>query len=685
MGPPSALADAVELHRAGRLAEAERAYRALLDTDPGNADVLHFLGMLRAQLGDLAEGIGLLQRAIAQRPDVALYHSNLGKALADRKAWPEAIMSYRHAARLAPGDSAARTNLGLVLAAAGDAAGAEAELRAALVVGAPDPRVHAQLGLILYGQARFQEAEACFRAYLAAQPDDPDALFNCGCACRWQGKLLEAEGFFRRALSVRPDFVGPLEWLAGIRFARGDLDEAASLVRQALQIDPKNWGALITRGQIFMAFAEFKSARDAFARAAELNAAAQLARHNALIVALYDPAVDGPARAEIHRQYGRAVAAQVGRRSPRPANRPAAERLRVGWLSSDFRAHPIARNIEPIFAHRNRARFEYICYFEEAEKADAITAGFRSRSDLWRPVTGMSDAAVADQIRADRVDVMIYLAGRFDNNRPEVAAWRPAPVQVSFHDPATSGLAEMDYLIADPVLVPRRTAEWFSERVVRLPHFYVHAPMVGAPDVGPLPMLSSGRVTFGCFNNPAKLGGPPLALWGRILERLPTARLRLAYRTLFSSRRLQESVQAQLGVARGRVDFDAADRTADAHLRLYNEIDIALDPFPFAGSTTTFEALWMGVPVVTLLGDNMASRWSAALLHALGLQEMVARTPEEYAEIVLRLASEPERLGELRDSLRERVAGSPLCDGARLTRHFERLIGALWRFRRQDA
>jgi protein O-GlcNAc transferase len=306
-----------------------------------------------------------------------------------------------------------------------------------------------------------------------------------------------------------------------------------------------------------------------------------------------------------------------------------------------------------------------------------MTTRFRSQCDLWRSIGGKDDEAVARMIRDDRVDIMIYLAGRFDDNRPQIAAWRPAPIQISFLDAATSGLKEMDYLIADPVRVPANPVEKFTERVLRLPNFYVHRP----PTEAPAPSSPPGpRMTFGCFNNPAKLNQPVMDLWGKILVRQPDSRLQLRYLQLYTVESFRKSVLADIDpTLHDRVELCGPIYGWANHLRTYNDIDIALDAFPFNGSTTTFEALWMGVPVVTLLGDTLMSRWTASMLTQVGLDDLIAGSPEEYVEIALKLAADRDRLGELRATLRDRLAKSLLCDGARTTRYFERALRAVWR------
>ena len=233
--------------------------------------------------------------------------------------------------------------------------------------------------------------------------------------------------------------------------------------------------------------------------------------------------------------------------------------------------------------------------------------------------------------------------------------------------------------IASRYLVPRSTGEYFAERPIFVPNFYLHRPIAGGPDAGLPPLLSAGHVTFACFNNPLKIGPPVLALWRRVLERLPEARLRLKFQRKYGSEQLRARICEAVGPAADRIEFDPVQRVLGDHLTLYKETDIALDPFPFTGSTATFEALWMGVPVVTLLGSTVMSRWTASILHTLKLDQLIARTPDDYVEIAVRLAADPSMLPSLRAGLRERLLQSSICDERRPVRHIERALRAVWR------
>ena len=334
----------------------------------------------------------------------------------------------------------------------------------------------------------------------------------------------------------------------------------------------------------------------------------------------------------------------------------------------------------PLIGCHDRSKFEIYLY-GNVLKPDSVTEWFKSTVTAWRSIVGVSDQDTAEMIRRDEIDILVLLAGRFDDNRPLIAACRAAPVQVSFHDPVTSGLKAMDYLITDPVLSPRETKERFTERLFHLPTFYVHSPLINMPCVGLLPAREKGYVTFGSFNNPSKVNEKVVSLWSRVLHAVPGSRLTIKYQNIFENESIRQRIVGiflAYGVEAQRLDLVSASDSSEQHLARYDAIDIALDTFPFTGSTTTFEALWMGVPVITLLGDHMVARWSGSMLKKLKLNELVAHDEEEYVNIARGLAQNLAYLDSLRVGLRERVAKSPLCDEQGRTRQIERAYRWMW-------
>ena len=696
----------------GRLVDAEAAYRRALTLRGRFPTALTNLGIVLLMLGRFAEAETCGRTAVRLTPDASEAHTLLGHALGALGRHKDAEARYRAAVRLQPGAPIAHNSLGHALSQLERAAEAEHCYREAIRLNPNFADAWNNLACCLRDLGRPREAEPCFREALRLRPDFVEALINfadtlyllgrpaeaeaharqavqlrptsaaahnsLGCALRNLGQSAEAAACLREALRLRPDFPEAYNNLGSTLLKLGHWGEAESLFRAALCLRPDDPDVEVNLGGLMLAQGRYDEIIPQYRQVLKRNPASQAGRRGLLVALPYIPDAKPRDIFEIHCSLG-AAAANRANPARLTNDRDTVRRLRVGWISCDFRNHPVGRNLELLFAHRNSAPFETFCY-SDVKAADATTDWFRGHADQWRPVAGLEDAAVAELIHADRIDIMIYLAGRFDQNRPQLAAWRPAPVQISFHDVATSGFRDMDYLIADAALVPALTKELFTERALRLPNFYLHAPPASSPPPAPPPCLSNEDVMFGCFHNPLKLNPAVLALWAEILRRVPRSRLLFKYMDLFASEELRDRTCQRLGGnVSERIVFEPAQTAVDRHLALYNRIDIALDPFPFNGSTATFEALWMGVPVVTLAGDRMVSRWGASILTKVGLADLVAKSSEQYVDDAVRLASDHARLSELRRTLRDTLGRSALCDGPRAARHFERALRAVWR------
>ena len=419
-------------------------------------------------------------------------------------------------------------------------------------------------------------------------------------------------------------------------------------------------------------------ADQAYGRALAIQPGLWAAWSNRLMVRAYDPGLSPAERLGEASAFGRALgvaAPATWTMRQDPDRRP-----RVGLVSADFAGHAAGHFLRALFAHRDPAAIELVAYANQA-RADTLTQAFRASADAWRDVAGISDPALLERIRADGIDILIDLSGHSAGNRLAVFALRAAPVQATWLGfPATTGVAEMDWLIADRVMVPAGAEGEFTERVARLSDIaWCYTPPDDAPAVVPSPCLSQGHVTFASFSFPAKLNEPLLRVWAALLQAVPGARLLLKYVGFDDAlaRDRVASIMAAAGIGADRLDF--AGWTPDAHmLAAYGTVDIALDPFPFAGGTTTCEALWMGVPVVTQRGAAMAGRTSAALLQAAGLGGLVAKDAADYVALAAALAGDTGRLASLRASLRPRLAASPVTDGPRFARAFEGLLRAMW-------
>jgi protein O-GlcNAc transferase len=519
-------------------------------------------------------------------------------------------------------------------------------MRAALALAPADPIVHANFAGMRTELGRFEEAVRHYRAAIALTSGQADAHSNLAIALKSLGRLDQALASCRRALALRPDLADPHSNLGDLLSQTAHPSAAIRATRRALALNP-----LLDR-----------------------------ARRNLLTICLYDPTLSAEVRFALHLRHGA---------RPGPAPRPMRLRvspdpgrpLRIGYLSSDFRWHPVGRNMLPILEAHDRHRMPAHLY-STTPVEDDTTRRFRATTPRFRALAGQSEAAIAEAVADDRIDILVVLAAHFDENPIQVARFRPAPLIASFHDAATSGLGEVDHLISDAIMAPRRTTERFTERVVRLPSLYVYTPDGAAPPALRQPRRPGEGATFASLNNPAKLNDAVLALWAEILARSPGARLLLQYRDLYRSPALAGRIRASMadrGIAPDRVEL--LDAVADHldHLALYDRADVVLDCFPFNGATTTFEALWMGVPVVTLEGDAIAGRTAASLLRTLGLGEFAAPTPEVYAAIAASLAADEPRLDLLRGTLRDRIAGSTLLDGTKVARNLERIYRAMWR------
>ena len=538
---------------------------------------------------------------------------------------------------------------------AGDLDAAEAAYRGALAAGATlaDARraeAHHGLGVLLRQRGRAAEAIEQLRAAAALAPDDAPTQHNLGAALGEAGALGEAVAHYERALAIAPNYALAWKNLAVALQRQARLDDAIEASRRAIALDPSLRG--VHSNLLFL-----------LTHSSDHDPAAVFTEHRRWAIQHADHLA--PARW-----------ADDGR------DRDPTRRLHVGYVSPDFREHAVAFFIEPLLRAHDRDAVAVFCY-ANVEHADATTERLRGLADGWRAVWDEPDEAVAARIREDGIDLLVDLAGHTRDNRLLAFAGRPAPVQLSYLGYAnTTGLEAIDYRLTDGIADPEGTgAERHSEPLIRLPRsFLCYRPPDAAPEVAPARPSKDGAVTFGSFNKALKISPRVVALWARLLAALPRSSLLLKSDSFADSTAregLLAAFEAQ-DVDRARISLLPAEETIAAHLRRYSEIDLALDPFPYNGATTTCEALWMGVPVVALAGTAHAGRVSASILAAVGLPELVAASEDAYIEIALALASDDERRAQLRSSLRKRMLASPLCDAEGAAQALEEAYRTLW-------
>lgn len=492
-----------------------------------------------------------------------------------------------------------------------------------------------------------------------------EVYYNEGCRLLQMGKHADALQKFQLSVSLNPKLADGWNNVGFCANMIDRLEEAEVAYRKALEIDPRRYTTWCNLGNLLKDTSRFDEALAAYERAALINPRFPGVWRGQMLVLAY---MDHPDLGEYFRRL-RTLGEQMTRNiKPLPPRKDRREGpLRVGWHSSDlYSSHPVARNLAPFFDSKS-AELEYVLYLDVAAP-DVTSNWYASRANKAFTVNGMSDAKLAERICADDIDVMIWLAGRLDHNRPQVAAYRSAPVNVSMFDIATSGVPGMDYFVVDDAMASDE--EGFTEKLIWLPNVYIHDPLPHAPDVAPAPRLKNGYTTFGCFNNPVKISNRTLAVWQEILLQNPTARLVLHYKAVYALPAVQQRILSGMPeIDPARIDFGTKDVPNADHLARYSGIDIALDPFPFSGSTTTFEALHQGVPVVTLRGNTVVSRWSAALVGKVA-PEFVTYSPASYEATACWAAANPIE----REGIRQRLFASPLCQPASTVRDFEQAL-----------
>lgn len=816
-GPAPDLNRAIALHQQGRLDDAERIYRRLLQAKPRDASVRQLLGLVAYQRGNLKEAAEMIEAAIRLNAGVADFHNNLGEVYRGLNRTADAAKCYRRALRLNPSYAHAHNNLGLVEEALGNRAAARSSYEAALRLAPGYAEAWNNLGLLeqaegnlpaavarfeqaiaaqpafaagygMLGQALSQlgrktEALAALRQAIQLRPDYADAYYNLGLVLGETKKFGEAAAGFEKAVSLRPDFaeaynnwgnvlnelkqpeaaaqklaealrlkpempevhnnLGLSAKVTGrldeafehfnralalkpayaeafnnrglVWQAKGNNDAAIDDYEKSLEVQPTYGPALNNLGCLYMEIGRFTAARTVFERALATEPDAPVTRLNLAsllifegradeAVAVYDglhgTLVDRPALgsnllyavtcasryspAEIgarHRNWLERYAAGQAR-FPLPSGSRDHGRLRVGYVSADFIDHAVARFLLPLLAGHDRKRFEIFVY-TDATIVDDMARTFAATVEHWRAAAGWNDQQLGEKIMADEIDILIDLSGHTAKNRMQLFARRPAPLQVSYLGyPNTTGLPTMDYRLVDRWSDPEGlTDPFYTEKLWRLPDSaWCYRPPSGLPEPTASPRLAGGGINFGSFNNLTKLSPRTVELWAEILRLASEAKLVLKARGLVDEG-MRQQIWARFereGVTADRLQFSPWTRTVRDHFDYYRHVDLALETFPYHGTTTTCDALYMGVPVLTLAGEMHHSRVGVSLLTNVGLPELVARSADEFVRRAVELAGAPAKLAEMRKGLRARMVSSPLMNEAQFARQFEDALEAMW-------
>lgn len=686
----SVFAAAVRHHGAGRLIEAEAHYRQVLAAEPGHADAAFNLGVALRNLGKIEEAIAAYTQALAIKPDYPEAHYNLGNALMAAGKAAEAIAAYGHALRIEPKHAHAKGNLVAAYSHLGaslleqhnyDAAGAAFAEAVALKPDAAD--THFNLGNARRHQGQFEDAVACYVRALAIDPNLAEAQSNLGNTLAELGRFDEAIGAHSKAVALRPDSAEMHFNLGNALKDHGKAAAASAAYNQALRLDSNHIGANANLGIVLMNQGRLDEAIDAYTKAVNLKPDDSDTFSNLLFCRNYDARLTPAQLFAAHRAWDERYGVGTPRRIFYENDRTPERRMRIGYVSPDFRTHSVAYFLMPLLRAHDRTVVEVFCY-SDVIRPDAVTAQFSGLSDHWLSALGMPDDTLAERIRADKIDILVDLAGHTAHNRLRVFARKPAPIQVTYLGYSnTTGLRTIDYRLVDEVTDPPGVADTCaSEALLRLPGgFLCYEGPKDAPQPASPPCLSAGAVTFGSFNNPAKVSRETFDVWARLLMGQPNACLLLKGKPFAdeATRALFLADLNERGISNERIKLAGWLPGAREHLALYEQIDVALDPFPYNGVTTTCEALWMGVPVVTLRGDRHSARVGASLLTQIGMTDWVAKSVDDYIGIALALASDPANLRRLRQGLRQNLATSALCDGNAFARKIENAFRSIWR------
>jgi predicted O-linked N-acetylglucosamine transferase (SPINDLY family) len=690
-------------------------FRRVLSKQPNHPDALHMLGVMAYQIGRHQAAAELIGRAIAIRP-LADYYGNLGLALcAQNKLRPaidafraalqiapdypealnnlgnalqqtgqprDAIPLYQRALKLQPGFSRALNGLGNAFQMVGEFDQAMDCYNRALALSPNIPEIYNNLGNVHYLRGQWDAAIEVYRKAVELRTDYPDVFYNLGNALQMKGELAQAINNYRQALALRPNYPEALNNLGNTLRRENRLEDAIDCFQNALALRPDFVDSLNNLASAFKDLGELDRAIETFDRALAIEANSPAIASNRIYALTFHPRYDAAALLAEHKKWNQRYAQPLKASIIVHENDFGEDRrLRVGYISPDFRGHVIGQNLLPLLREHDHKKFEIFCY-ANVLRSDLVTAKFQSYADAWRNIVGVENDKAAEIIRRDKIDILVDLSLHMANNRMLVFARKPAPVQITFGGyPGTTGLETIDARLSDPYLDPPELDGFYSEKTVRIADsFWCYDPeamdVATAPPPGPLPALQRGYVTFGCLNNFCKINDGVLELWARVLREVPESRLLL----LAPEGKPRQSVAGKMwqeGIDASRVEF-VIFQPRKEYLETYQQIDLGLDTLPYNGHTTSLDSLWMGVPVISLIGKTVVGRAGWSQLCNLNLKELAAQTPEQFVKIAADLATDLPRLAELRANLRKRMQESPLTDAPRFARNIESVYENIW-------
>jgi protein O-GlcNAc transferase len=660
--------------------EAVASYKLAVALDPEFAAAYTNLGRTLLALGQSKEAAKNFEQATILEPDLGEAHAGLARALLTQGELLASIASSETALKLLPDNADLFCCYANALLSLGRSEEATKYLRLALQLQPTWPQALSSLGVALKQLGKLEEAEQCQRQAIALQPSFSEAYNNLGSVLLAREQWSEAEDYCQQALVLRPEYADAYANLGIALRGQGRLTEAITSLQRAVTLRPESAAAHLNLGFVLRNCRQLQESAASFQRTITLQPKMSSAYSNLLMLLQYTSELTMEQWKTTLKAFSYALADY-----PRFDHQKSLlnRRLRIGYVSADFRTHSCSWFFGALLANHNRAAFEIFCY-SNVLNPDSVTDQLQRESEHWHNIAGLSVDSIAQLIHNHKIDILVDMSGHTAGNCLEVFACKPAPIQVSWLGfPGSTGVAEIDYRLSDIWLTPEDTPEYFSEKIWNLQRpVHCYAPIGNAPPVAPLPASRNGYLTFGSFNNITKLTDETIALWASVLRAIPSSRLvlkDLSTRDAGVQKGILD-VFATHGILSERITFMEQQAWIVDHLASYGEVDIALDTYPYNGATTTMEALWMGVPVISLVGNRTSSRYGLSFLSGAGLQELAVDSPENYVKAALKLSNNLQDLPTLRMQLRQRIGQSPLCNGLDFARSVENAFSQMWKF-----
>lgn len=706
---------AVSAFERGQLAQAATGFQSILAIRKNHADAIHYLGLIDYQQGRIDSGIDLLRRSLDLDPGNASFLSNLGAAYNETGRFREALPVLRKAVQRNPGYAHAHSNLGMALQHTGAWDQAAAAYRQAIALEPRHPNALFNLGVLLYCRDEFSAAIQTLLTLLELEPNHADGIFYLGLLSDKMGDTGTAISLIQHAIALSPGqptfhlnlaliydkTLAPIQAIEQMKIAAalpiphtatilgeiallyaklGKQGEALSYADQALTLNPGLLSGHLALGLANYAMGHEEAAISAYQEATRLASDNATIQSDLLFFMLRSRQVDDQALFDAHLRFARTFEQPLRKLWKKHSLMPLPDRkLKIGYVSADLCDHSVAMFIRPILANHARQDFAVYCYYNHTRQ-DAVSEELKRYADHWVPCLHLSDDELAARIRSDEIDILVDLSGHTALNRLLVFARKPAPIQITWLGYAgTTGLSSMDYRFTDPYLDPPGiTDPYHSETLIRLSASYTFGLHFQPPDITPLPARSGQPFTFACLNAHSKISDENIALWAEILKRTPGSRMMFGNAHEETARHRLTRAFAAYGIEAERLLLQPRVTTYE-FLALHQSIDMALDPFPYNGGTTTILAILMGVPVVTLSGTRTVSRCGAGILGSAGLTDWIAEGPDQYVSIALNYHNDLNALEHIRQSLRGQWLSRPVGDPAAYTREVEATYRQLWR------